>query len=74
MLNERIKWQEEVETHFKEGMTFLRQADVVDRPAERFKEKLLTSYLSDVQELIALNPEKASEHINRIKFMINNCH
>lgn len=74
MLNERIKWQEEVETHFKEGMAFLRQADVVDRPAERFKEKLLTSYLSDVQELIALNPEKASEHINRIKFMINNCH
>ena len=73
-INERIKWQEDVEAHFEEGMAFLRQAEVVDRPAARFKEKLLTSYLSDVQELIALNPSKASEHINRIKFMINNCH
>ena len=73
-INERIKWQEEVESHFEEGMARLKDFDVVDRPAARFKEKLLTSYLSDVQELIALNPEKASEHINRIKFMINNCY
>jgi len=73
-INERIKWQQEVEAHFAEGVAFLRQADVVDRPRGHFKEKLLTSYLSDVQELIALNPAKASEHINRIKFMINNCY
>ena len=73
-INERIKWQQEVEAHFAEGMARLKDFDVVDRPAARFKEKLLTSYLSDVQELIALNPAKASEHINRIKFMINNCY
>ena len=69
-----MKWQKKLKSHFKESVAFLRQADVVDRPPARFKEKLLTSYLSDVQELIALNPEKASEHINRIKFMINNCY
>jgi hypothetical protein len=73
-INDRFEWQEEVEAHFEEGMTFLRETDIIDRPAERYKEKLLVSYLSDVQELIALNPSKASEHINRIKYMINNCY
>ena len=73
-INDRFEWQEEVEAHFEEGMAFLRENDIVDRPAERYKEKLLVSYLSDVQELIALNPQKASEHINRIKYMINNCY
>jgi len=73
-INDRVKWQEDVEAHFEEGMAQLKDFDVVDRPPARYKEKLLVSYLSDVQELIALNPQKASEHINRIKFMINNCY
>lgn len=85
-INDRVKWQEEVEAHFEEGMAQLKDFDVGVRPQvgppgrgpcvsdARYKEKLLVSYLSDVQELIALNPSKASEHINRIKFMINNCH
>ena len=74
MLNERKKWQDDVEAHFQEGMAHLKDFDVIDRPNARYKEKLLVSYLSDVQELIVMNPEKASEHINRIKFMINNCY
>jgi hypothetical protein len=74
-INDRVKWEEEVEAHFKESMAFLSQAEqAADLPAARLKEKLLVMYLSDVQELIALNPQKASEYINRIKFMINNCH
>jgi len=74
MLNERKKWQDDVEAHFQEGMAQLKDFDVMDRPNARYKEKLLVSYLSDVQEQMLLNPEKASEHINRIKFMINNCY
>ena len=73
-INERIKWQEEVESHFQEGMNRLKDFDVSDMTDDGYKEKLLVSYLSDVQELIVLNPEKASEHINRIKFMIKNCY
>jgi hypothetical protein len=68
MLNDRIRWQEEVEAHFEEGMARLKEFDT-----ENAKEKLLVSYLSDIQELVALNPMKACEHINRVKFMINNC-
>jgi hypothetical protein len=74
MLNERIKWQEEVEAHFQEGMERLKDFGGSDMTDDGYKEKLLVSYLSDVQELITLNPSKASEHINRIKFMINNCY
>ncbi len=85
-INDRFEWQEEVEAHFEEGMAQLKDFDVGVRPQvgpprpapcgsdARYKEKLLVSYLSDVQELIALNPQKASEHINRIKYMINNCY
>ena len=72
-INERIKWQEDVEAHFEEGMALKKELSVYNKPDARHKEELLVSYLSDVQELIALNPQKASEHINRIKFMINNC-
>ena len=73
-LNERKKWQEDVDAHFQEGMALKREMSVVNKPDARYKEELLVSYLSDVQELIALNPQKAHEHINRIKFMINNCY
>jgi poly(3-hydroxybutyrate) depolymerase len=74
MLNERKIWQEEVESHFQEGMAHLKDFHGSDMTDDGYKEKLLVSYLSDIQELIVLNPEKASEHINRIKFMINNCY
>ena len=74
MLNERKQWQDEVESHFQEGMARLKEFGGSDMTDEGYKEKLLVSYLSDVQEQMLLNPEKASEQINRIKFMINNCY
>ena len=73
-LNERKKWQDDVEAHFAEGMQRLEDFDVTTKPRARNKEKLLVSYLSDVQEQMLLNPQEASENINRIKYMINNCY
>ena len=73
-INDRVKWQEDVEAHFAEGMAQKKEFSVTNKPDARYKEELLVSYLSDVQELITLNPQQANEHINRIKFMINNCY
>lgn len=72
-LKERKVWEADVRAHFEEGMSHYQAMSVTDRPRQRFKEQLLTSYLSDVQEQMLLNPQEALENINRIKFMINCC-
>ena len=71
---DRQIWEQDVRNFFEEGMQRLQNDSIVDKPRQRFKEQLLTSYLSDIQELIALNPQQAIEEINTIKFIENNCH
>ena len=73
-LKERLQWEQDVRNFFDEGMKRLSDDSVVDRPRARFKEALLTSYMSDIQELIALNPQNAIKELNTIKFIVNNCH
>lgn len=71
---ERQIWEQDVRNFFEEGMQRMAEMSVTDRPRARYKEKLITSYLSDIQELIALNPQKAIEELNTIKFIENNCY
>lgn len=71
---ERQIWEQDVRNFFEEGMQRLQNDSIVDKPRQRFKEQLLTSYLSDIQELIALNPQQAIEELNTIKFIENNCY
>lgn len=73
LITERQAWQKDVEAHFEEGMAHHKAMSVTDKPRARFKERLLVSYISDVQEQMLLNPQEASEHLNRIKYMIMNC-
>ena len=70
---DRQIWEQDVRNFFEEGMQRMAETSVTDKPRARFKEQLLTSYLSDIQELIALNPQKAIEELNTIKFIQNNC-
>ena len=71
---ERQIWEQDVRNFFEEGMERMAEMSVTDRPRARYKEQLITSYLSDVQELIALNPQQAIEELNTIKFIENNCY
>ena len=71
---ERQTWEEDVHTFFEEGMERMAEMTATQQPRARYKEKLITSYMSDIQELIALNPENAIEELNTIKFIVNNCH
>ena len=71
---ERQEWEQDVRTFFDEGMERMQEIAVTNKPRARYKEQLITSYLSDIQELIALNPQKAIEEIDTIKFIQNNCH
>ena len=73
-IKERQIWEQDVRNFFEEGMARLAEMSVTDKPRARYKEQLLTSYLSDIQELIALNPQKAIEEINVIKYIQNSCH
>ena len=73
-IKDRRIWEQDVRNFFEEGMQRLQNDSIVDKPRARFKEQLLTSYLSDIQELIVLNPQQAIEEINTIKFIENNCH
>jgi len=71
---ERQIWEQDVRNFFEEGMERMAEMSVTDRPRARYKEKLITSYLSDIQELILLNPQQAIEELNTIKFIENNCY
>ena len=76
-LKAQVKWEEAVQAQYDDGISFLREMSVTDRPNARFKEALLTSLLSDVQELIDMDDmhkDTAIEMVNRIKFMLNCCH
>lgn len=74
-LKAQTKWEQTVQAQYDDGIDFLREMSVTDRPNARFKEALLTSLLSDVQELIASdNKDTANEMVNRVKFMLNCCH
>jgi hypothetical protein len=71
---ERQTWEEDVHNFFEEGMERMAEMTATQQPRARYKEKLITSYLSDIQELIALNPQKAIEELDTIKFIENNCY
>lgn len=71
---ERQIWEQDVRNFFEEGMQRMEEIAVTNQPRARYKEKLITSYLSDIQELILLNPQKAIEELNTIKFIENNCY
>ena len=71
---ERQIWEQDVRNFFEEGMQRMEEIAVTAQPRARYKEKLITSYLSDIQELIVLNPQKAIEELNTIKFIENNCY
>jgi len=71
---ERQIWEQDVHNFFEEGMERIANDSVTAQPRARYKEKLITSYLSDIQELIVLNPQKAIEELNTIKFIENNCY
>ena len=71
---ERQTWEEDVHNFFEEGMERMAEMTVTQQPRARYKEKLITSYLSDIQELITLNPQKAIEELDTIKFIENNCY
>ena len=47
--------------------------DITARPFERIKETIIMSYLSDIQELLTLNPQKANDMVNRVKFIMMSC-
>lgn len=70
---DRQIWEQDVRNFFEEGMQRMAEMSVTDKPRARYKEQLITSYLSDIQELIVLNPQQAIEEINTIKFIENNC-
>ena len=74
LIKQRQEWQKDVEAHFEEGMAHHKAMSVTDKPRARYKEQLLVSYISDVQEQMLLNPQDAIENLNRIKYMINNCY
>ena len=71
---ERQEWEQDVRTFFEEGMERIANDSITNKPRARYKEQLITSYLSDIQELIVLNPQKAIEELNTIKFIENNCY
>ena len=71
---ERQQWEQDVRNFFEEGMERMALMSRTDKPRARYKEQLITSYLSDIQELIALNPQKAIEELNIVKFIENNCY
>jgi len=73
-LKQRNQWESEVKAQFEDAMSHYAEMAVTDKPRARFKEQYLTSYLSDVQEQMLLNPQEANENLNRIKFMINCCY
>ena len=71
---ERQIWEQDVRNFFEEGMQRMADSAITAQPRARYKEQLITSYLSDVQELILLNPQQAIEELNTIKFIENNCY
>ena len=72
-LKERNEWEAEVKFSFSEAVLHHRKMDVTTRPFARVKETIIMSYLSDIQELLTLNPQKANDMVNRVKFIMLCC-
>jgi len=68
-LKEQIAWEREVSESFADAVQHHRKMDITARPFERTKETIIMSYLSDIQELIVLNPQKAIDMVNRVKYI-----
>jgi len=68
-LKEQIAWETEVSESFADAVQHHRKMDITARPFQRIKETIIMSYLSDIQELIVLNPQKAIDMVNRVKYI-----
>ena len=71
------QWEIDTTKQFYGSMVEMRKAEgqtVEALDSNLMKERLITSLLSDVQELIDLNkPEEAKELINKVKYMYKEC-
>jgi hypothetical protein len=72
-LKERTEWEAEVKFSFSEAVLHHRKMDPRRRAFDSIKEDIIMSYLSDVQELITFNPQKANDLVNRVKFIMISC-
>ena len=72
-IKELGEWQAEVKFSFSEAVLHHRRMNVTARPFQRIKEDIIMSYLSDIQELTTLNPQKANDMVNRVKFIMMSC-
>ena len=72
-IKELGEWQAEVKFSFSEAVLHHRRMNVTARPFQRIKEDIIMSYLSDIQELTTLNPQKANDMVNRVKFIMKSC-
>ena len=72
-LKERTEWEAEVKFSFSEAVLHHRKMNITARPFARIKEDIIMSYLSDIQELLTLNPQKANDMVNRVKFIMMSC-
>lgn len=72
-IKELGEWQADVKFSFSEAVLHHRRMDVTARPFQRIKEDIIMSYLSDIQELTTLNPQKANDMVNRVKFIMKSC-
>ena len=72
-LIERAEWEAQVKFDFSEAVLHHREMNVTARPFARIKENIIMSYLSDIQELMTLNPQKADDMVSRVKFIMMSC-
>ena len=70
------QWEIDTTKQFYGSMVEMRKAEgqtVEALDSNLMKERLIISLLSDVQELIDINPSKAKELINKVKYMYKEC-
>jgi len=70
------QWEIDTTKQFYGSMVEMRKAEgqtVESLDSNVMKERLIISLLSDVQELIDINPSKAKELINKVKYMYKEC-
>ena len=70
------QWEIDTTKQFYGSMVEMRKAEgqtVESLDSNLMKERLIISLLSDVQELIDINPSKAIELINKVKYMYKEC-
>lgn len=72
-IKQLTEWQNEVKFSFSEAVLHHRRMNVTARPFHRIKEDIIMSYLSDIQELMLLDPQKADDMVSRVKFIMISC-